>query len=70
MLLWLETGFTFFFRWFIPVVYIQQCLVENIGRQSIHNENFIRCRYATVVDYMFRPFSIRPSSGLVWRTKE
>jgi hypothetical protein len=28
----------FFFRWFIPVVYVQQCLVENIGRYSIHKK--------------------------------
>jgi hypothetical protein len=31
-------------------------------------QNFVRYRYATIVDYMFRPFSIRPSSGLVWLT--
>ena len=54
----------------LPPGNIPGTLVENIGRYSIHNKNFIRCRYATIVDYMSRHFSIRPSSGLVWLTKE
>jgi hypothetical protein len=39
-------------------------LVEK-HRQAVNTQqNFIRCRDAKIVDYMFRPFFIRPSSGL------
>ena len=32
---------------------------------NTQQKTLLECRYATTVDYMFRPFSIRPSSGLV-----
>jgi len=41
--------------------------LKNIGRQSIHNKILLE---ATTIDYMFRPFFIRPSSGLAWRSKD
>jgi hypothetical protein len=34
-----------------------------------YTTNVIRCKGA-IIDYMFRPFFIRPSSGLAWRSKE
>jgi len=56
------------FRWFIPVVCVQQYQIEY--RQVVkYSTNFIRCKGA-IIDYMFRPFFIRPSSGLAWRRKE
>ena len=49
------------------------CVFNNIKlkyRQVVkYTTNFIRCKGA-VIDYMFRPFFIRPSSGLAWRSKE
>ena len=45
-------------------------LVEKYREVVNTQQNFIRRRDATIIDYMFRPFFIRPSSGLAWRSKE
>ena len=47
---------------------VQQYQVEIQAGNQIHN-NFIRCKGA-IIDYMLRPFFIKPSSGLAWRSKE
>ena len=39
-------------------------------RQVVNRQqNIIGCKEA-IIDYMFRPFFIRPSSGLAWHSKE
>ena len=49
-------------------VCVQQYQVEY--RQVVkYTTDFIRCKKA-IIDYMFRPFFIRPSSGPTWRSKE
>jgi len=49
------------------------CVFNNIKlkyRQVVkYTTNFIR-RKGAIIDYMFRPLFIRPSSGLAWRSKE
>ena len=48
---------------------LKQYLVEKYRQVANTQQNYIRCRDATIIDYMFRPFFIRPSSGLAWRNK-
>jgi len=65
----LQTECVLIFKWFIPVVCDYNIKYENDIRWVIQNTTLyygVRCQ---TVD-MFRPFSIRPSSGLTWWTKE
>jgi hypothetical protein len=49
-------------------VCVQQYQVEY--RQAVkYTTDCIRCKGA-IIDYMFLPFFIRPSSGLAWLSKE
>ena len=49
------------------------CVFNNIKLKYKHvvkyTTNFIRYKGA-IIDYMFRPFFIRPSSVLAWRSRE
>ena len=54
------------FNWFIPVVCDYNIKYQNYIRWVSQNTTLhygVRCQK---VDNMFRPFSIRPSSGLTW----
>jgi hypothetical protein len=39
-------------------------------RQIVNTQQNLFEEKKQIIDYMFRPFFIRPSSGLAWRSKE
>ena len=58
------------FKWFIPVVCDYSIKYQNDIRWVSQNTTLYYGVGCQKIDNMFRPFSIRPSSGLTWWTKE
>jgi hypothetical protein len=53
------------FKWFIPVVCDSNINIKRYQEGTSKHNNLLWCRVSKG-DYTFRPFTVRPSSGLTW----
>jgi len=58
------------FKWFIPVVCDYNIKYQNYIKWVSQNTTLYYGERCQKIDNMFRPFSIRPKSGLTWWNKE